>query len=255
MRKFGILIFMIGLSTSLTFAQKQKSEPQEVDPGSKRSTPSKGDSASSAIAAGTRLEAVLTGTIDAKNAQVGDEVVMKTTSAIKDNGRTVVSKGSQLIGRVSEVSKRAKGSSESKLGIIFDRIEGKGLSSPVSATIVSITDARAAASVDDSADAMLSSQSSTRSTTSASGGGLLGGVGGTVGGLVNTTTQTTGAVVGSAAGTVGSTTGSLGKTLGGLQITNSANGSASGSTVLSSNDRNVRLEKGLKFDLLINSGQ
>src|ERR1700692_435927 len=52
---------------------------------------------------GTRLAGELQSTIDARKAKVGDQVVLKTTQAIKSQGRTVVGKGSRLIGHVTEV--------------------------------------------------------------------------------------------------------------------------------------------------------
>src|SRR5437016_6092156 len=52
------------------------------------------------IASGTRLAAQLQNTLDARKAHVGDQVVLKTTEAIKQNGHTVVNKGARLIGHV-----------------------------------------------------------------------------------------------------------------------------------------------------------
>jgi hypothetical protein len=211
------------------------------------------------LESGSAVEAALSGTIDAKNAKIGDEVVLKTTKSIKQNGEVVVPKGSKLIGRVTEVTKKGKNSGGSKLGILFDRLEGNNLSTPITASIMSITNARAVSSLDGvgGADIMGSSNTSGRASTGVSGGGLLGGVGGAVGGVVNTTTQVAGSAVGTAGQTVGATTGAVGQTVNGLQISQSASGSASGSTVLSAQDKNVRLEKGIMFNLLMvtKSGQ
>src|SRR6185436_20627284 len=52
------------------------------------------------LASGTQLAAQLQGAIDARNAKVGDQVVLKTTQAIKSEGHTVVGKGAKLIGHV-----------------------------------------------------------------------------------------------------------------------------------------------------------
>jgi len=70
---------------------------------------------------GTRLAGELQSTIDARKAKVGDQVVLKTTQAIKSQGRTVVSKGSRLLGHVTEVSQKSKSSGESRVGLLFDR--------------------------------------------------------------------------------------------------------------------------------------
>ena len=45
------------------------------------------------IASGTHLAAQLQNSLDARKARVGDQVVLKTTEAIKSEGRTMVKKG------------------------------------------------------------------------------------------------------------------------------------------------------------------
>ena len=55
------------------------------------------------LQSGTQLAAQLQSTLDVRKAKVGDQVVLKTTEAIKTGGRTVVNKGARLIGRVTEV--------------------------------------------------------------------------------------------------------------------------------------------------------
>ena len=211
-----------------------------------------------ALAADAMVQATLQSTIDAKNAKVGDTVLLKTTKAVKQNGETVIAKGSSLIGRITEVSRRSKDNATSKIGMIIDRVEGKSLTAPISASIVSITDLRSTANVGDTL--MTDTSGSSRTTTTSggsSGGGLLGGVGSTVGStvgtVVNTSAQTVGGVTNTAGQTLGTATGTLGRTINGLQISNSASGSAKGSTTLSSGDRNVRLDKGVTFNLLIDS--
>ena len=211
-----------------------------------------------ALAADAMVQATLQSTIDAKNAKVGDTVLLKTTKAVKQNGETVIAKGSSLIGRITEVSRRSKDNATSKIGMIIDRVEGKNLTAPINASIVSITDLRSTANVGDTL--MTDTSGSSRTTTTSggsSGGGLLGGVGSTVGStvgtVVNTSAQTVGGVTNTAGQTLGTATGTLGRTINGLQISNSASGSAKGSTTLSSGDRNVRLDKGVTFNLLIDS--
>lgn len=217
------------------------------------------------LAADAMVQATLQSTIDAKNAKVGDKVVLKTTKAVKQNGETVIAKGSSLIGRITEVSRRSKDNATSKVGMVIDRVEGKNLTAPINASIVSITDLRSTANVGDTL--MTDTSGSSRTTTTSggsSGGGLLGGgggllggvgstVGSTVGTVVNTSAQTVGGVTNTAGQTLGTATGTLGRTINGLQISNSASGSANGSTTLSSGDRNVRLEKGVTFNLSIDS--
>lgn len=250
MKVFNYFTILLVLAVGLVSAQKKNLDGLETGNSSKSSSRT---NKSVGLEVSSTVEAALSGTIDANNAKVGDQVVLKTTKSIKQFGEVVVPKGSKLIGRITEVRKKGKNSGGSKLGILFDRLEGKNLSTPITASIMSITDVRAASSLDGVAesDIMGSSSTSGRTSTGGSGGGLLGGVGGTVGGVVNTTTQVTGSAVGTAGQAVGTTTGIVGQSVNGLKISQSASGSASGSTVLSAQDKNVRLDKGVMFNLMV----
>ena len=207
------------------------------------------------IATGTQIATELQNSLSAEKAKVGDEVVLKTRQAIKQNGKVVVEKGSKLIGRVTEVQKKAKDSAGSKISVLFDTLQRQGSTSPISATIVSITKVSAALAVDDSANSDFSGSSSTRASTASSGGGLLGGVGNTVGGVANTAVGTAGSVVNTAGQTVDATTRTLGSNIGGLQISQSANASANGSSTLSLNRGNLKLEKGTTFNLALSESK
>jgi hypothetical protein len=212
------------------------------------------------LASGTRLAAQLQNTVDVRKAKVGDQVVMKTTQAIKSEGRTVVGKGARLIGHVTEVAQKSKGNGESRVGIVFDRLEHGSLAMPISATISSITSARTSASAGNDDMFATSASGSGRATTTSSAsnsGGLLG-----VGGVVNSTTSTVGSAVGgttSAVGstvnattnTVGNTTTGLGRSLGRIQISESSSTSVEGGSVLSLQGDNLRLEKGTNFNLVL----
>src|ERR1043166_4206205 len=55
------------------------------------------------LESGTRLSGQLQSTLDARNANVGDRVVVKITQAVKQNGQILIPKGSSVIGRVTEV--------------------------------------------------------------------------------------------------------------------------------------------------------
>lgn len=206
------------------------------------------------IDSGTRLEGQLQSSVDVKKSRVGDEVVLKTTKSLKQEGKTVVPKGTKLFGRVTEVVQRSKQTGESRLGLVFERIEGKDLSAPINASIVSITNVATSSSMsNDSANADLFGSSSTSTRTNASsGGGLLGGVTGTAGGLLNTTTQTAAGVTSGVANTATGSVRAVGSAIKGIQITNSAGLSAESGSTLSSGDRNVRLEKGTTIQLQLN---
>ena len=167
----------------------------------------------------------------------------------------IVPKGANLVGRITEIKRKTKDDATSKVGMVFERIQGKNLDIPVNASIVSIVSGSANAAAGDlfAADAMgsgsASGSASARPSSGGGGGGLLGGVGSTVGGLVNTTTSTVGSVAGTATNTVHGTTGTVGRTVNGLQISQSASGSASSSSNISAHGKDVRVEKGATFNL------
>ena len=226
--------------------------------GSASSTGNANGPAGPVIAAGTNLEAQLESMVDVKKSKVGDQVVLKTTKAIKQNGETVVAKGSKLIGRITEIKQKTKDNATSRIGMVFDRLQGKELDMPIDASIVSVATGQVNAATGDLFATDLAGSSSTSGSASSGGrssggGGLLGGVGSTVGGVVNTTTSTVGNVASSATNTVGNTvgqtTGTLGRTVNGLQISQSASGSASSSSTISAQGKDVKIEKGATFNL------
>lgn len=200
----------------------------------------------------TQLAAQLEGSLDARHAKVGDRVVLKTVQAVKQNGETVIPKGARLIGRVTDVEQQTKSTAESHIGLVFDRLRTGSTEIPITATILSITQARGRAQAGNAGmetDTM--SQSSTSTRSSAGGGGLLGGVGNTVGGVLNTTTTTAGNAVGTTVGTTSRTAGNLTGSLSGLQISESGSASAEGGSTLSLSGRNLRLESGTTFNLSV----
>lgn len=244
----------LGLAVVLNVAgmaqKQQNSAGPAPDTSRSKAAKSKRSSADASFSNVSNLQAELQNTLDVRKASVGDEVMLKTTQSIKQDGQVVIPKGSELIGRVTEVQQRAKNGAASKLGLVFDRLKNGGTVTPITASVVSIINANAAASAGSMLDSDLSgSGSSTTRSSSGGGGGLLGGVTNTVGGVVNSTTQTVGAVTDTAGQTVGSTTSTVGRTVNGLQISTSASGSAQSSTTLSSLGNNIRLEKGVMFNL------
>lgn len=214
----------------------------------------------------TQLAAQLESTLDARHAKVGDRVILKTTQAVKQNGEVVIPKGAQLIGRVTDVQQQTKSNGESHLALAFDKLRSGSTEVPITASILSITQARTRAQSNDSSidsDLMGQSSASTRSSSAgrtSNGGGLLGGVGNTVGGAVNTTTSTVGNVAGTTTSAVGSTVGASTSTAGnltgslrGLNITQSSSASAQGGSTLSLTGGNLRLESGTTFNLAVSN--
>ena len=218
------------------------------------------------LLAETQLAAQLQSSLDARHAKGGDRVILKTTEAIKQNGKVAVPKGAQLLGRVTDVQRQTKETGESHITLLIDQLRFGSTEMPIAASILSITQARSHAQANNSSiDSDLMGQSSAGTRTSSpprnsNGGGLLGGVGNTVGGVVNTTTSTVGNVAGTTTNAVGSTVGTTSNTAGnltgslrGLQINQSSSASAQGGSTLSLTGNNLRLESGTTFNLAISN--
>ncbi|HUF04634.1 MAG TPA: hypothetical protein VMM38_10725 [Aridibacter sp.] len=228
--------------------QKLKKDPNSVEEERPRTAAGEVmEPDGSLVKAGTNLEAKLLSTLDVRKANVGDEVVLKTTKTLKQDGEVIVPKGTKLIGRVTEVTTESAGNGVSRLGIVFDRLENEEISAPFSASIVTIANAGSRLTAGDvvANETGGSAGSHTSVSKGSSGGGLLGGATGTVGGLLNTTTSTVGGVT----NTVGSAGGSVLRTVNGIRISQSSGASADGSTTLSAEGKNLRLNKGTRFML------
>lgn len=264
-------IFAIGTVlalSSLAVAQRDTPRSGKVRSDGKvaatGNTSSSANAGGTAINAGTMLQGELQSTLDVNRSKVGDRVLLKTKKAVKQGKETIVPKGTQLVGRITDIARRSKDNSQSRIGILFDRIEGANLSRPITATIVSITranasggagdnDVFAAGGLDSSASGSGSIPAVTRPSSGGGGGGggLLGsatqGLVSTAGGVTNTVANT----ARTATGTVGNTVNSAGSTIRNIDLTSSVSGSAGSVTTLSSNDKNFRIEKGATFNLRV----
>ena len=245
--------------------------------------------ASANLASGTTMQALLTRSVDAKKNKAGDTVTAQTTQDVKSEGQVVIPKGSRLIGHVTQAQARSKGESESSLGVVFDRaiLRKSGVEVPVHAVIQALASAQAqsAATMDDmdmmasgSGMAMGQAQAGHPAGGSMSpvsaGGGLVGGVastvnntagvatnavghaGGTAGGVVDSTVNTGVGAAGSAGGlnSAGQLTSTSSGVIGlkGLTLSSDASHSTQGSLITSS-ERNVRLESGTQMVLRVSS--
>ena len=249
-RKF--LIAVLVLAAAATSAQAQDARARA---GAESATSVRQGGGQLDIASGTRLTAQLQNALDVSRARVGDKVVLKTTEAIRSNGETLVKKGANLVGRVTDVSRKARGSAESSVTLLFERLESGSLSTPLSLTINSVTQAGARGRVGDEevgASSNTSARSQSGGGNSSGGGGLLGGATGAVGNTVGGVTRAAGDVAGSTTETVGNTTRGVGETLGRVRVSQSAGVSAEGGSTLSLTGGNLRLEKGATFNLTVN---
>jgi hypothetical protein len=133
-----ILYAFLGLtlSAALSFAQTPSNEPSSPnDPASATapappvSTPAATPAPSArdasgpiGFAPGTVLLAELTKSIDAKKAKQGDPVEAKTAIDLTKNGQVVVPKGAKLVGHVNDAKAKQKGESDSSLTLAFDEM-------------------------------------------------------------------------------------------------------------------------------------
>jgi len=96
------------------------------------------------IASGTKVDAQLKSKLDTQHAKVGDAVAAQTTSAIKENGQTVLPKGTKLTGHVTSVTAAESKKSPSRIGVLFDSATLKGgRTMPVHFAIASVEQANA----------------------------------------------------------------------------------------------------------------
>jgi len=237
--------------------------------------------ANASLASGTAFNAALSSPIDSKKCKPGDAVNAHTTEAVKSEGKTVIPKGSKLVGHVTQASAHAKGESESSLGIVFDRaILKNGQEIPLSAGIQALAAAQSSASAAGSdIDAFGGAGASAAGSGAGGGRGALGGVtsaaGGAVGGVTNTAANV-GGVAGGAVNTAGNAGGSVAGAskgaVGGLnaagQLTSNSQGvfglnglnlnaaasNATQGSVITSTGKNVHLDSGTRM-LLVSQAQ
>jgi hypothetical protein len=225
------------------------------------------------ISSGTKIDATLATSLDAKRSKPGDDVEARTEEDIKQDGKVVLKKGTHLVGHVTQAQARAKGQTQSELGIVFDHAVLKnGEEVPFSASIQALASGQQAAGSTGADDMMASGGGMGSMRGTARGGGNL------VGGVASTTGSTTGAVMNTASsmpvaaggslnavahssGAVGglNSTGRLESSssgvfgLDGLSLDSAASTATQGSTIVSST-KNVHLDSGTQL-LLRTTGQ
>ena len=290
----GTFFCMSASAQSQTGAQAgvQSSSQTSVQAGQTQAQASGSASASTAasaqngqvngsLASGTAFNAALSSPIDSKKCKPGDAVNAHTTEAVKSEGKTVIPKGSKLVGHVTQASARAKGESESSLGIVFDKaILKNGQEVPLNVAIQAIAAAQTSvAAGGGDIDTFGGAGASAAGSGAAGGRGALGGVTSAAGGAVGTVTNTAANVGGVAGGTVnsaanagGSIAGASKGAVGGLnaagQLTSNSQGvfgmnglnlnaaasNATQGSVITSAGKNVHLDSGTRM-LLVSQAQ
>jgi hypothetical protein len=237
------------------------------------------------IPSGTNIDATLATSLDAKRSKPGDDVEARTEEDVKEDGKVVMKKGTHLVGHVTQAQARAKGQTQSQLGIVFDRAVLKnGQEVPVNLTIQALAAAQSLETASAGADEMMSSSGGMGTAKGMTrGGGLNSGVVSTAGttagaatgtvmntaasvssNVSSTTSSTTAATMNTAARSAGAaggltSTGRLASDssgvfgLQGLSIDSAASSATQGSMIVSTT-KNVHLDSGTQM-LLRTSGQ
>ncbi len=79
------------------------------------------------LAGGTPINAELNSSIDSKKVKPGDTVIAHTTAAVKSaDDRTILPRGTKVVGHIAQASARSKGDADSEVTIGFDKAVLKG---------------------------------------------------------------------------------------------------------------------------------
>jgi hypothetical protein len=74
------------------------------------------------LAPGTPIFAVLNNGLDSKKVKVGDAAAAHTIEAVKSaDARTILPRGTKLVGRITDATARSKGDGQSVLGLTFEK--------------------------------------------------------------------------------------------------------------------------------------
>ena len=262
MKKILFAVLAVALLTGVSLAQSSAASQTNATASQNASASTAQATDSGQIAAGTTIRAELAKSVDAKKAKQGDEVVAKTTEDVKSNGQVVIPKGSKIVGHVTEAKAREKGESESALGIAFDKALVKGgREIPLSATIQALaaSQSNVAANEPVMEPGAPGNSSGNMAPGRAGNGGMIGGAAQTAGTAAGTATNAAGNV-GTAAGST-ATAGSNARLsassqgvagLPGLSLSSGAANNTQAS-VISSQNKNVKLDSGTQMLLRVNS--
>jgi len=194
------------------------------------------------LASGSTFNAALNAPLDSKKAKPGDPVTAHCTEPAKSEGKTVLPKGTKVIGHVTQASARGKGDAESSLGVVFDRaILKNGQEIPLNVAIQAVAAAQGnVAAAGSDLDTIGGAGASAGGYAGGAGRGALGGVtsaaGGAAGGVTNTAANvgsTAGGAVNSTVGATANAASSVGGVAGG------ATGGLNAAGQLTSNSRGV----------------
>jgi hypothetical protein len=216
--------------------------------------------ANAGLSSGTVFNAALNTPVDSKKAKPGDAVIAHTTQNVKSEGKTVLPRGTKLLGHITQASARAKGDSDSALAIAFDRAVLKdGREMPLNVAIQALAAAQTAASASETnADIMSNAGTSAGSSGMARGGSTLNGVTSTAGGAVGAVGNTTSTVNGATGATLNSATGVSGASrgaIGGLDATGQLTSNSRGVFGLSGLNLNSAVANNTQGSVIASAGK
>jgi hypothetical protein len=222
--------------------------------------------ASSSLAAGSAINAVLAKPLDSRKCKPGDKVEGTVAQDVKSDGKVVLHKGTKLIGHVTEAKAKSKGEANSSLGIVFDHaILKQGQEVPIHGVVQAIAAAQMsnAASLGDDGMSEMGGGNAMAGGTARSGSGLLGGVTSTAGAATGAVVNTAAGATGAAASTLGATT-NVGNGLAGSLNSNSTGvvglkdlslssdlSNATQGSVITSTGKSVHLDSGTQMLLRV----
>lgn len=186
MNRIFSLVALGALSAFAVAAQTTASAPANAPTGAQgaSSTNSKAPTSSLAnskkgttsvtIAEGTKIDATLVSWLDARRSRVGDPVQARIEQDVKQGGKVVLKKGTELGGRVTVAQSRGS-QGQSQVGIAFERaLLPSGQSIPFHASIVALMAPRSASPTGASANNAVASGSAMGATpASASSAGAM----------------------------------------------------------------------------------
>jgi hypothetical protein len=155
------------------------------------SASARSNQANAGLSSGTAFNVTLSSPVDSKKSKPGDAITAGTAESVNSEGKTVLPKGTKLVGHATQASARAKGDTESALAISFDRaILKNGQEVPLNVAIQAMASAQTAASAAGSdLDAAGGAGAYARGSGS-SGRGATGGLVSTAGGATGSVTNT-----------------------------------------------------------------
>ena len=215
-----------------------------------------GSQGSATLTDGTAFNATLDKPIDSKKCKPGEPVTAHTTEPVKSGGKTIIPKGTKMVGHVTQASARANGEADSAVGIVFDKAVMKnGQEMPMNLAIQALGAASSGASA--GADNMELTAGGAGAgygggaASSGGGRGALGGVTSTAGGAAGGLTNTAAGAGNAAGGAVNTATRT---TTGVSSATNGATGTLNAAGQFTSNSRGVFGMNGVNLNSMSGGG-